>query len=317
MQCNDYNDSPFNSNIQLTETKPMVFHGIKPAVSNDLIFGTQEMTIGARHLLMLILAQINTTEPDYDHPTYRTTAMELAKALGYHGKNKYRQIKSAVNDLSNGEVTVQTPQGSKVYHWFSDIRYEVGNVYAKPDPALLGDHVLGLKRDFTVYDLDILLTLSSIRALRLYEVLYALIGKQYLSKALGRGQCIEITMSRESLNHILASDKTQYNNHDFYRRILSPAVEEISQKTDLTIAGVRQESRGYAISGYTFEIRKRVFQPIERQSVSLIKNNEETDKTGHDETTSCDDRSWFYEKSPEEWKNDFMAKVCQHKIHRE
>ena len=104
----------------------------------------------------------------------------------------------------------------------------------------------GAEQFFTQYLLSQTANLSSVYSVRLYELLI-----QW--KTAVKTPVFELSLFRGQMG----LGDNEYNRMcDFKRRILDMAVQEINEKTDLTVS-YTQEKRGRTITGFKFTVRTK------------------------------------------------------------
>ena len=113
----------------------------------------------------------------------------------------------------------QIPNDGGYTNWFTYLRYENGVIEYKFE-SLLKPYLLNLKDNFTSYQLKNILSLKSVCAIRMYELL-----KQY---EVAKARTIEIKELRSLLNI-----PRGYRNNNI-TKLLENVKEELTLKTDLT-----------------------------------------------------------------------------------
>jgi plasmid replication initiation protein len=107
-----------------------------------------------------------------------------------------------------------------------------------------------LREKFTHYTLEQIADLTSVHAVRLYELLIAW-------RSTGKTPVIEVADLRQRLG----IEPNEYQRMtDLKRRVLDFAVKQINEHTDITVS-YQQHKRGRCISG--FEFRLRLKKPAE------------------------------------------------------
>ena len=131
--------------------------------------------------------------------------------------NNYSLLKDDLLNLLQNPF--QIPNDGGYTNWFTYLRYESGVIEYKFE-SLLKPYLLNLKDNFTSYQLKNILSLKSVYAIRMYELL-----KQY---EVAKARTIEIKELRSLLNI-----PRGYRNNNI-TKLLENVKEELTLKTDLT-----------------------------------------------------------------------------------
>lgn len=124
-----------------------------------------------------------------------------------------------------------------------------------------------LNERYTEYDLRQIGNLKSAYSLRIFEMLM-----QWVK--IGKTPVVEIEDFREKLG--IEDDKYQ-SMSDFKKRVLDPAVKEISNKTNIKV-DYKQIKNGVKITGFIFIFKdKKAFKPIikdvDKNTINALDNN--------------------------------------------
>ena len=194
--------------------------------SNSLIEASKTLNLLEYKLFMLVLSKIN---PDsQDLPVFTITAEEFSKVLGAKTINfAYRDLRKAADRLMTRtamvyyperNLTIKTNLTSKALYWHNKGCIEI---HLSND---IKPFILNLRREFTQYKLTNITKLSSVYAIRLYELL-----KSHESL---QTRTFDILELREKLG----IPKQLYTRFaDFRIRVLSIAQREINTKTDIHV----------------------------------------------------------------------------------
>lgn len=195
----------------------------------------------------VVLTMISMIEPaDDDLKTYLLNVKDFAEMIGLKGESTYSEIKKISKTLVS--KIIEIPIGKKdwlVATWASSVRYRSneGAVEFSFDPKLK-PYLLQLKNQFTSYKLSNILNLKSTYSIRMYELM-----KKW--QHLGRWKC-----SVDDLRGILgAKDVKSYSIYgNFKNRVLSPAIVELNEKTDVQIS-FNEIKKGRSVERIEFTIR--------------------------------------------------------------
>ena len=236
--------------------------------SNRFLDSPKNLTLNEYKLFMFVVSKIN---PDGNEiEKIRVTADEFANVLGAEKKNNiYKELKMASDRLLNRIITVHYPEKELFTktHLIASINYWYGKGYV--DIAISPDmkpHLLKLKENFTQYKLSNIARLSSIYAIRIYELL----KKQ---EVLGQR-----TFFLEDLRNKLGlPPETLQTFKNFRVRVLKTAQEEINEKTDIEISYTYQKT-GRKVTAIIFSIQsKNAYREQNKQLYLDHKNDEDKD----------------------------------------
>lgn len=195
----------------------------------------------------VVLTMISMIEPaDDDLKTYLLNVRDFAEMVGLKGESTYSEIKKISKILVSKGIEI--PIGKKdwlVATWASSVRYRSneGMVEFSFDPKLK-PYLLQLKNQFTSYKLSNILNLKSTYSIRMYELM-----KKW--QHLGRWEC-----SVDDLRGVLGAKSVKsysiYGN--FKNRVLSPAIVELNEKTDVQIS-FNEIKKGRSVERIEFTIR--------------------------------------------------------------
>lgn len=222
-------------------------------VENHLVTQKNEL-VEAHHIDPLsvneqkvVLTMISMIEPtDDDLKTYLLSVKDFAEMVGLKGESTYSEIKKISKTLVS--KVIEIPIGKKdwlIATWASSVRYRSseGTVEFSFD-SKLKPYLLQLKNQFTSYKLSNILNLKSTYSIRLYELM-----KKW--QHLGHWGC-----SVDDLRGVLGAKNVKsysvYGN--FKNRVLSPALLELNDKTDVQIS-FNEIKKGRSVERIEFTIR--------------------------------------------------------------
>ena len=194
--------------------------------SNSLIEAPKNLNLLEYKLFMFIFSKI---KPDSnDLPIFKVTATEFSKLIGAKNtKNAYRDLKLAADRLLTRTAQVYYPERnltvkinltSQACYWHNEGCVEI-QLSNEIKPFLLSLH-----KEFTQYKLSNISKLSSVYAIRIYEML----KKQEI---LGK-RIFKIPELRTKLG---LSEQKYSRFADLKKRVLDIALREINKKTDLIV----------------------------------------------------------------------------------
>lgn len=217
--------------------------------SNALITASYKLTTIEKKLICLGVANSNGNEDALR--SCEIHASQYAEQFNVSLKAAYKALHDAAIQLFDRKWSYKEKgqKGSitKLRRWVQGVDYGQGDGVIK---LIFSDDVLpvliDLKKTFTYYDLKAIANLSSIYAIRLYELVI-----QWQS--IGKTPIFELGKFRNQLG----VDSNEYlRMTDFKRRVLDFAVDQINEHTDITVS-YEQHKRGRSISGFSFTFKQK------------------------------------------------------------
>ncbi|PUB08201.1 replication initiation protein [Paenisporosarcina sp. OV554] len=228
--------------------------------SNNLIEARHLKPLTAREQ-KIVLTMVSMIQPtDKDFMDYRISIREFHEMLGLSGREHYTEIKEIAKELMSKSVEIPKDDGGWILaNWISSADYIKGEgvIALSFSPKLL-PYLLQLKNAFTSYRLSNILSLKSTYSIRLYELM-----KKW--QHLGRWEC-PVESLREKLG---ATTKTYSLYGNFKNRVLSFAINEINEKTDLHIT-FKEIKKGRKVDKIEFSI-----QHFKEKEIRLPKKQKE------------------------------------------
>ncbi len=224
-----------------TDTSAMVVQ------SNTMIKGRQDLSLNEAKLVRIIMMQILAN--DLDFKPYTVSPGEFAMLVGnVDSVNMYHKSKDLCDSLMRKNLEIVSDDGSWVkYNWVSMCRYNSRSkkieVKLNPDlkPFLLG---LVEKGFYTQYTLDNTLNMSSIYAIRIFELLQEAIKSRVLPKNGTKvvltkdtiiNACMIYKQDKKSGAIILGPDKQPVEKYErisqFKEKVIETACREITANT--------------------------------------------------------------------------------------
>ena len=220
--------------------------------SNRLNMAIQNLTLPELRIIQLAIVDARETGNGLSTDTpLRIDAMRYAEAFETTRQNAYNRMKEAEETLFNRRFTFLDAEGKTVKsRWIQRVRYldDEGAI----ELAFTLDVVKGITRldgaeeFFTQYLLSQTSNLNSVYSVRLYELLI-----QW--KTAVKTPVFELSLFRGQMG---LNDGEYKAMNDFKKRVLDLAVNEINEKTDLTVA-YTQEKKGRLIHGFKFTVKQK------------------------------------------------------------
>lgn len=247
--------------------RPVKFDGNEIVAQNNLLVESpRNLNLQEQKLFLFLISKINPQKFD-QNLKFRISAKEFAKALEVTDtSNSYRYIRNLVRALQRKIVTLHRIEDG--VETITDValipyaKYWSTLGYADIEiNSVLHPYLLELNKEFTRYKLSNVVKLSSLYAIRLYEMLkkQEIIGKRIFS----------INDLRKKLNIPPNSLKLF---KDFRVKVLEIAQREINQKTDLTIDYTfHKEGRKFANVEFDIESKSNSVSNKYSQTIELQK----------------------------------------------
>jgi len=213
--------------------------------SNSLIEAKHIKPLTSREQ-KIILTMVSKIEPeDEDFKDYSISAKEFSQMLGLTGSTKYTELKEVTKRLMSKTIEIPQADGSWLLaHWLASAEYIAGEgeISLSFSPKLKS-YLLQLKSQFTSYRLSNILSLNSTYSIRLYE----LVKKwQYVGKW---------TCDVETLRGMLGAVGKSYTLYgNFKNKILSPAITEVNEQTDIKLE-MTEIKQGRKVTKIEFRIK--------------------------------------------------------------
>lgn len=188
--------------------------------SNILIEANYKLTITEQKIVLFLVSKIR--KDDDDFKTYTLPIKQFYELLGYKGNPKYSEMKKITKNLIGKVVEIKEEKKLKQMSWLSYVEYNEndGSVNLSFDPRLK-PYLLQLKREFTSYKLKNVMELKSGYSIRVYEILK-------------KWQTIkEVEIPLKELREMVGATDTHREYHNFKKRVLTTAQNEIEEKTDI------------------------------------------------------------------------------------
>jgi plasmid replication initiation protein len=185
-------------------------------VDNQLFLKEFELTLEEMRLILLTMAQINADDEEFK--IYKIKIKDIEEKTGSLKKNT--RVKAMAKRLLSKPIVIDD---NLIVNWFSMIKILNGELEVRFDPALK-PYLLKLKAKFVKLNLEELLKLKSIYAIRFY-----IIARTY--KNIG-----QIKLPINELHKKLKTPKSYHRDfRNFRLKVLEIAQKEINEKTDIKI----------------------------------------------------------------------------------
>lgn len=221
--------------------------------SNRLNSAIQNLSLPELRIIQLAIVDARETGKGLSTDTpLRIDGLRYAEAFNTTRQNGYIRMKEAEETLFNRRFSFIDDSDGKVVksRWIQRVKYldDEGAIELAftMDVVKAITRLDGAEEFFTQYLLTQTANLNSVYSVRLYELL-----AQW--KAAVKTPTFDLVTFRQQLG--LADNEYKLMGN-FKMRVLDVAVNEINEKTDLTVS-YTQEKRGRTISGFKFTVRAK------------------------------------------------------------
>ncbi len=201
-------------------------------MSNALTRAGHGLTLAEKRIVMMAVSKIDSTKPinPAEAPRTKITAAEYAEECGLDISTAYQQLQSAAKHLYNRSVMFYEPAHKRdskpitppitVMRWVGQVDHEPGEGWVELHwwPPIM-KHLMGLKKQFTSYQLQQASALRSVYSWRLLELL-----TRFESTGWAEYTIEDFAASMD------ATDKQRADFAAIRRRIIEPAIKELQEK---------------------------------------------------------------------------------------
>jgi plasmid replication initiation protein len=176
--------------------------------------------------MKLLNYSISLVKPeDEDFKAYRIKKSDFALLAELDVSHINRGFKKIAEEIKKKYFWFENDEREKYVDWFYlDNLKEKGYIELRLDPVIK-EYIIGLKQNFTEYELFNILSLNTKYAITLYEFF-----KSYQYKG-------QIEIDVENFKEHIGAQKTTYSKFsELKRRILDTVIDDINIKTDLDIS---------------------------------------------------------------------------------
>jgi len=231
-------------------------------MSNALTRAGHGLTLPEKRMIMCAVAQLDSCKRIPYGEVLRTkiTASDYAELFDLDPNSAYEQLKNGAKVLYSRSVTffeAAHKRGGKdlvkvQMRWIGSARYQEGEAWVELAwwPDLL-PHLVGLRQQFTSYQLKQASALRSVYSWRLLELLMRFEGTGWAEYTIE-----DFCASME------ASEKTAADFGKIRTKIIEPAIKELTQK-DGWLIEYKTIKRGRKVTGLRFEFGRNPQQSLE------------------------------------------------------
>jgi plasmid replication initiation protein len=222
--------------------------------ANEVIEAGYKLTLNELRVVLACIAQVNSSEELLETDEFELSAKDFATIFEVSQDESYRALIDVTESLFNRYVVIENPDSLRPHpkkakrlrtRWISGIRYypDEGGLSLRFAQDML-PYLSGLKNAFTRYRLEHVGRMTSIYAMRLYELLaqWQSVGKR------------EVNIDWLKQQFEIAD---QYQNmNDFKKRVLDPAVSDINEYSNFNVVW-EQRKTGRRVTHLTFTFAEK------------------------------------------------------------
>lgn len=190
--------------------------------ANNLINANYDLSLQEQKLILTLASMVQPTDEEFKE--YEFKIKDFMELLGIETQTKYTEIPKITKDLMKKVFEIKEGKDIIQLSWLSSARYKTGEglVILKFDSSLK-PYMLQLKKLYTSYKLENILSLKSKYSLRLFELLKSNEYKKIWN--------IEL----EELKKLLGATEKSYSIYQNVKnRIILQAQKELKKKTDIS-----------------------------------------------------------------------------------
>lgn len=224
---------------------------IKVVTDNKLItaVGLSKLSLKARKLLYLIMAQCRQTDEEFYIYEIKPTA--LSEKLGVDRSHVYALADELTGELMDRHIAVKQPDAKrfKKYAMFSMCEYDDDHILRfKLNPDMT-DFLLGLKKSFTQTVLADYLKMRSVYSMAIWH----LMQREMNGRKPGTDR-VSFYLSLEELRIVTGTENKFKQMSQFKQFVLGKAIQDIKKCCGLEVTYEHQR-KGKAITGFFFTVR--------------------------------------------------------------
>ena len=219
--------------------------------SNNVIEAGYRLGLNEQRVILACMSRVNSMNELLESDEFELSAQDFALMYNISQNRAYGELKEVSKSLYHRSLTIFNPDPSRPKiekietRWISSIAYlpDDGKVilrFSKDILPFLGE----LKGQFTRYKLEHIGKMTSIYAIRLYELLaqWKNIGKREVELNWLKQQ-LQLDSSYERMNNLKA-------------RVIEPAVKDINAHSNFDVTWTQRKS-GKKISHLVFEFKEK------------------------------------------------------------
>lgn len=190
--------------------------------SNKLITCNYNLSLQEQKIILILSSMVQPTDTEFKE--YEFKIKDFMELLDIEDKSKYTEMPKITKELMKKVFEIKEGEDIIQLAWLSSARYKTGEgrIILKFSSDLK-PYMLELKKLYTSYKLENILSLKSKYSIRLYEILKSNLFKN------------NFTISVDEVKNILGANEPTYNLYsNFKSKILLKTQKELKAKTDIS-----------------------------------------------------------------------------------
>lgn len=221
-------------------------------MKNDLVKGKSILSLNATKLLRLTIMQCVLSDTGFK--PYEISIKEFARLLNIDKDNLYKEVQTICVQLLKNVVLIGdgNPKHKwQAFQWVMRCSYDGNGKITIQLHDDMTPYVLGVKKHYTQYEIDSILTLRSTYALRVFE----LIKMEMRNFKVYADKQIIIYLSIDTIRKATGTENKLKQHGQFREKLLDVAVKEINAKPFGMKISYEYVKEGKKIMGYHFTIK--------------------------------------------------------------
>lgn len=240
--------------------------------ANKVIEAGYKLTLNEQRVVLACIGQVNSTQELKATDEFELSAKDFSKLFSVSDVNAYQALIDVTKTLFDRYVVVDNPYPNRPkitslkVHWISSIKYipDEGKIILMFAQDIL-PYLSELKAVFTKYKLEDIGKMTSVYAIRLYELLI-----QWNSTGTRE---IELNWLKKKFQ----IEDSYERMSDFKKRVIDPAIKDINQHSNLEVQW-QQRKTGRRVTHLIFNFTEKL--PLEPEPSKTPRQPRE--KTIHD-----------------------------------
>lgn len=197
--------------------------------ANDLVGGRQALKLNSAKLIRAAIMQIS--PEDEELKPYKVTVRKFAQLIGIDASNVYRYAEEITDDILKNPVYIREyrtgapPRWIKI-PWVSFCEYDSNAGILIQLNEKLKPLLIGLRTHFTAYALQDILSMKSVYAIRIYELI---LSRIVINPIRLEGE--RVTIPLDELRELCGCTDKYERLSSFKAKVLDMAKREINEKT--------------------------------------------------------------------------------------
>lgn len=263
--------------------------------ANEVIEAGYKISLNEQRVVLACIGQINSAKELLTTDRFELSAKDFASIFEVSEKRAYQALVEVTENLFNRYIVITNPPDEPDIkklktRWISSIRYNQnqGKITLRFAQDIL-PYLSSLEGTFTKYELKHIGKMTSIYAIRLYELLM-----QW--KTTGKRE-VEIEWLKEQFE----LDENYSRMFDLKKRVIEPAIKDINKHSNYQVSW-EQRKTGRAVTHLTFIFSEK--QSVEPKALeeSVISQNEKSAVAAVDNSLSKEQQKcWEWAKTEKFW----------------